>query len=328
MMHVRSSPVCLVLGARGFIGSHLTDALLAQGAHVRAFDRPGIQTVKGVVEDKRAGLTVLEGDLVSTKDIEAALEGVDVCYHLVSTTLPRSSNLDPAYDIETNLLGTLRLLDAAVRQKVQHVVFTSSGGTVYGNPQVTPIAEDHPTDPTCSYGIMKLAVEKYLALYQQLHGLRSTVLRLANPYGERQRIESSQGAVGVFLGKVLRGEVIDIWGDGTVVRDYLHISDVVRALLFPLQYMSASTHSALGTQVFNIGSGQGQSINNLIETIAHVTGCHPEVNYLPGRGFDVPVNVLDISKVQKHLGWVPNVSLNDGLARTWAWMQAEYAEKK
>jgi UDP-glucose 4-epimerase len=311
------------LGARGFIGSHLTDALLAAGAQVRAFDRPGIQTVKGVVEDRRPGLTTLEGDLVSTKDIEAALEGVDVCYHLVSTTLPRSSNLDPAYDIETNLLGTLRLLDTAVRQKVKRIVFTSSGGTVYGSPRRVPIGEDHPTDPACSYGIMKLAIEKYLALYQQLHGLQSTVFRLANPYGERQRIEASQGAVGVFLGKALRNEALEIWGDGTVVRDYLHISDVIRALLLPV-----GSGSVGESAVYNIGSGQGCSINELIQAIAVVTGREVQVKYSPGRGFDVPVNVLDISKAKRQLGWTPHIDLHEGIRKTWQWMQAEYLEKQ
>lgn len=311
------------MGARGFIGSHLTDALLAAGAQVRAFDRPGIQTVKGVVEDRRPGLTTLEGDLVSTKDIEAALEGVDVCYHLVSTTLPRSSNLDPAYDIETNLLGTLRLLDTAVRKKVKRIVFTSSGGTVYGSPRRVPIGEDHPTDPACSYGIMKLAIEKYLALYQQLHGLQSTVFRLANPYGERQRIEASQGAVGVFLGKALRNEALEIWGDGTVVRDYLHISDVIRALLLPV-----GSDSAGESAVYNIGSGQGCSINELIQAIAVVTGREVQVKYSPGRGFDVPVNVLDISKAKRQLGWTPHIGLYEGIRKTWQWMQAEYMEKQ
>lgn len=308
---------CLVLGARGFIGSHLTDALLAAGAHVRAFDRPGIQAVKGLQEDNRPGLSSLEGDLVSTKDIDMALTGVDVCYHLVSTTLPKTSNLDPAYDIETNLLGTLRLLDAAVRHKVKRVVFTSSGGTVYGNPSHTPIAESHPTEPTCSYGIMKLAIEKYLALYQQLHGLQHTVLRLANPYGERQRIEASQGAVAVFLGRALRGEAIEIWGDGSVVRDYLHISDVVRALI-------AAATSGSANQVFNIGSGQGSSLNTLLSAIREVTGKDLNVSYQPGRGFDVPVNVLDVTRAEKELGWAPQTNLQTGIAQTWQWIQQEY----
>lgn len=311
---------CLVLGARGFIGSHLTDALLAAGARVRAFDRPGIQAVKGVPEDKRPGLTNLEGDLVSTKDIDAALEGVDVCFHLVSTTLPKTSNLDPAYDIETNLLGTLRLLDAAVRHKVKRMVFTSSGGTVYGNPRQTPIAENHPTEPTCSYGIMKLAIEKYLALYQQLHGLQHTVLRLANPYGERQRIEASQGAIAVFLGRALRSESIEIWGDGSVVRDYLHISDVVHALI------AAATTDASHT-IFNIGSGMGSSLNTLLSTIREVTGKDLNVAYQPGRGFDVPVNVLDVTRAAQLLGWAPQTNLHKGIAQTWQWIQQEYGHR-
>ena len=318
--HMRGK-VCLVLGARGFIGSHLTDALLSAGAKVRAFDRLGVQPLKGVESDRREGLTTINGDLVSVKDIDAALAGVDICYHLVSTTLPRSSNLDPAYDIETNLLGTLRMLDAAVRHKVGKVVFTSSGGTVYGHPNQALISEKHSTEPTCSYGIMKLAIEKYLALYQQLHGLDYTVLRLANPYGERQRIESSQGAVAVFLGKALRQESVEIWGDGSVVRDYLHISDVVRALLIV-------NGSPCQASVYNIGSGHGVSINELIQAISAVTGIDMKVDYLPGRNFDVPVNVLDITRAKAELGWAPLHSLRTGLEATWQWMQREYIVKK
>jgi len=309
--------VCLILGARGFIGSHLTDALLASGAMVRAFDRPGIKPVKGIQADLRPGLTFIDGDLVSTRDVEAAMEGVDTCYHLISTTLPKTSNLDPAYDIETNLLGTLRMLDAAVRQKVKRIIFTSSGGTVYGTPQHALIAEDHPTEPLCSYGIMKLSIEKYLMLYRHLHGIENVVFRLANPYGERQRIESSQGAVAVFLGKALRNEPIEVWGDGSVVRDYLHISDVVLALMTPVAPEAQAP-------IYNIGSGQGVTINHLLETIAEVTGKELSVNYLPGRDFDVPVNVLDTHRARTQLGWKPQIALREGMQKTWEWMQQEY----
>jgi len=307
----KTGPVCLILGGQGFIGSHLADALLEQGSTVKSFDRPQIKSVKGISE--RSGeMTLIEGDLLSARDIDCALEGVDVCYHLISTTLPGTSNLDPAYDVETNVVGTIRLLDAALRNRVKKIVFTSSGGTVYGIPKSSPISEDHPTEPVCSYGISKLAIEKYLDLYHRLHGLNYSILRLANPYGERQRTEASQGAVAVFLGKALRNQTIDIWGDGSVVRDYFHISDAVNALSVSAQTTTSG--------ICNIGSGKGVSINELISVIKDVIGRAVTVNYLPGRGFDVPINVLDIRRAKLLLDWSPKISLNAGIRRTIAWM--------
>src|SRR6516164_2664646 len=156
---------CLVLGGLGFIGSHLVDALLAEGHFVRCFDRANVIALEkshlfyGDIE-------IFEGDFVSETDIVHALSGCDICFHLVSTTLPKSSNADPAFDVETNVVGTVRLLSQAVKAGVKKVIFVSSGGTVYGIPKHIPIAETHPTDPICSYGITKLAIEKYLALFK------------------------------------------------------------------------------------------------------------------------------------------------------------------
>ena len=179
---------CLVLGGRGFIGSHLTGALLAQGHQVRCFDRPSAGASDVQAAD-HATCEFFVGDFTNQNDLARALEGIDTCFHLISTTLPKSSNADPAFDIESNVLGTVRMLTQAVRTGVRKVVFVSSGGTVYGVPESVPIAETHPTDPVCSYGIAKLAIEKYLALFHAERGLDYTVLLLANPFGEVQRIE-------------------------------------------------------------------------------------------------------------------------------------------
>jgi UDP-glucose 4-epimerase len=296
-----------VLGASGFIGSHLIDALLERGHRVLALSRsfPGLIGVSALGHPELEYYVV---DLSLPQSLEKALHGVDVCFHLASTTLPSTSNLDPGFDIGSNLLGTINLLEAACNAAVKRVVFSSSGGTVYGIPKQVPISESHPTNPTCSYGITKLAIEKYLALYKQLHGLDSVVLRIANPYGERQRQEAAQGAVAVFLAKALRGEAIEIWGDGTVVRDYLHVSDVVRALLAAADYG--------GTQpLFNIGSGHGLSLNQLIQAIEKELGGDIQVNYTSGRSCDVPVSILDIQLAAFELGWKPGISFSDGLAR-------------
>jgi UDP-glucose 4-epimerase len=304
--------LCLVLGGRGFIGSHLVDALLARGYRVRCFDRPHVMPL-GESHLTNPNFELYEGDFVSEADIAEALVGCEVCFHLVSTTLPKSSNADPIFDVESNILGTIRLLSHGVRLGLRKIIFVSSGGTVYGVPAQVPIPETHPTEPVCSYGITKLGIEKYLGLFNYLHGLEYTILRIANPYGERQRTHASQGAVAVFLGKVLRGEPVEIWGDGSVVRDYIHIADVVDALMISLE-QSAEEH------VFNIGAGHGHNLNEVIIAIERATGRVANRIYLAGRQFDVPVSVLCIARAKELLGWSPNVDFEQGLKRFAAWL--------
>lgn len=306
---------CLVLGGRGFIGSHLVDALLAQGHPVRCFYKASPFDAPPPPSSGRR-LEYFEGDLNDPARVAEALQGIDTVFHLISTTLPQSSNEDPAFDVSSNVLSTVRLMTDAVRLGVKRVVFVSSGGTVYGVPQVSPIPETHPTDPVCSYGITKLAIEKYMGLFRHLHGIECSVLRIANPFGERQRMRSGQGAVAVFLGKVLRGETLDIWGDGSVVRDYIYISDVIDALLAAMRYSGPE-------YVFNIGSGQGHSLNEVLQALENVTGRPAQRNYLPGRAFDVPSNVLCIERAGQQLGWAPKVGFEDGLRRFADWANQE-----
>jgi UDP-glucose 4-epimerase len=299
----------LVLGGGGFIGSHLVTALLRQEKKVRVLERPYRERTAALPE--HPALEWMEGDFGNTQDIHRALEGVDTVFHLVSTTQPQSSNDDPAFDVSSNLLATLNLLEQLRARRNTTLVFVSSGGTVYGRPQNTPIPETHPTEPTCSYGIVKLAIEKYLALYQLLHGLDYRVLRVANPYGPGQEANRAQGAVGTFLSRVVHDEPIEIWGDGSVVRDYLYISDTISALLLAARYRGAE-------RIFNIGSGGGHSIREIISAIEDVTGKTAQVRYTAGRKFDVPVSVLDISRAQNELGWQPRVHLSEGLRLTYA----------
>jgi len=304
---------CVVLGGRGFIGLHLVDALLARGDDVRCFDLPNkVPMMKRYLCDPH--FESYSGDLVSENDLTEALLGCDVCYHLISTTLPKSSNADPIFDIDTNLLGTVRLLTIAVKCGVGKVIFVSSGGRVYGEPTQLPILETHSTDPICFYGITKLAIEKYLRLFQHLYGLDYTVLRIANPFGERQRTQASQGVVAVFMGKVLRGEPVEIWGDGSVVRDYIYIADVINALLVSSDY-SGSEH------VFNIGSGRGHSLNEVLDAIEKITGLVAIRCNTPSRVFDVPASVLSIERARYALGWSPQVNFDDGLRRFFEWIK-------
>jgi len=174
---------CLVLGGAGFMGSHIVDALVARNHRVRIFDLPNISTHN--LHQSMDSVEILGGDFNNVNDISQALEDIDVVVHLVSTTLPGPSNENPVYDVESNVIGTLNLLKQAVEKRVKKIIFSSSGGTVYGIPRFVPIPETHETNPVCSYGITKLTIEKHLALFHHLHNLDYTVLRLANPYGER-----------------------------------------------------------------------------------------------------------------------------------------------
>lgn len=311
-MALSPQPRCLVLGGKGFIGSHLVDALLREGFPVTVFDRANIPPLNDAATAAR--VTWIDGDFTSDADVGAALAGCEVVFHLVSTTLPQSSNADPVFDVETNVAGTVRMLNHAVKSGVKKMIFISSGGTVYGVPRHVPIPEDHPTDPICSYGITKLAIEKYLHLYRTLHGLDYTVLRLSNPFGERQRTTAAQGAVAVFMGKVLRGDKIEIWGDGSVVRDYVYIGDAVAAMVKAIGYNGPE-------HVFNIGSGAGVTLKDIIAGIEQVTGRKADCRYTAARAFDVPVSVLALDRAREALAWTPSTPFTDGLRKMLAWMQ-------
>jgi UDP-glucose 4-epimerase len=303
---------CLLLGGGGFLGLNIAKALTAGGHRVRIFDRTA-----AILRLQALGVTGYEwaeGDFANEKDVTDALEGCEVVFHLVSTTLPKSSNENPAYDLESNVVSTIHMLEAARRKSVKMVLFASSGGTVYGVPRDVPIKETHPTEPTCSYGIGKLAIENYLRLYFQLYGIEYRILRIANPYGEEQRPTGAQGAVAVFLSRAMNGQAVEVWGDGSVVRDFLYVGDVSRAFVMAMNYRG-------DTRLFNIGAGAGHSLNELLAAIESTVGSPIVRNYLPARGFDVPSNVLDISRAREILGFQPIVGLPEGLARTLAWLR-------
>jgi UDP-glucose 4-epimerase len=299
---------CLILGGNGFIGSHLVDQLLAEGHRVRVFDKNE--------EYYRKPITSVDyqyGDFGNRGLLMEALTDIDAVFHLISTTLPKTSNDDPAFDVQSNVIETLFLLDQCITRKVKKIIFISSGGTIYGKPSMLPISENSSTDPECSYGITKLAIEKYLHLYWFLYGLDYCVLRLANAYGERQRSTATQGVIPVFLEKALRNDEIVVWGDGSVIRDYIYVTDISSALLKALTYSGE-------TKIFNIGSGRGHSLNEVIHVIESIAGQPLQVKYTDGRPFDVPVSVLDISRAKNDLDWVPTISLSEGVARMYAWM--------
>ena len=219
---------------------------------------------------------------------------------------------DPAYDAQSNILSSVRWLSQLNRLSLRKLIYVSSGGTVYGIPQKNPIDENHPTYPMSSYGITKLCVEKYLALYADLYGMDYRIARPSNVYGEGQRLHIHQGVVGVFVDRVFHDEPIQIWGDGKVRRDYLYITDLVSALLALLDHEGPS-------RIFNISSGQGHAVLEIAQMIGNISGKKVEIKFLSGRGFDVPVNVLSSERLKDETGWVPKVSLEEGISRYIEW---------
>jgi UDP-glucose 4-epimerase len=302
---------CLILGGKGFIGSHLVEAILLAGMSVRVFDKVGVQSL--IPPRLSHQIEMFEGDFADPICLKTALDGCDICFHLISTTIPKTSNDAPGYDVQSNVLSTINLLEQARKTNLPKIVFLSSGGTVYGIPKYLPLNETHPTDPLCSYGITKLAIEKYLELYRSLYGIDYTVLRVSNPYGERQRLIASQGAVAVFLGRALNNEKIVIWGDGSVARDYIYIGDVINSLVNVMNY-SGKEH------IFNIGSGVSTTLLELTAAIESVVGKKLDLGFMPARSIDVPINVLDIKRAKSELGWTPKVKLNDGLLIMKKWI--------
>ena len=300
----------LVTGGNGFIGSHLVDALVAAGHHVRVLD----------LFDRRFGnvpanVEWIHSDINTEYAIREAVTGTNLVFHLAWTSIHETATRDPLMDITTNLEPSVRLIDECRHVGVQRVIFLSSAGTAYGLAQHQPVNEDHPTDPISAYGITKLAVEKYLHLYRHLYGLDYVVLRPSVPYGPGQDPSKRQGAVGVFLYHLARGLPIEIWGDGSVTRDYFYIDDLVTAAL------SAARAESLPEHIFNLGGGRGYTLNELLDVIHKVTGRPLQVTYTEGRRFDVPELVLDTTRAKHYLRWQPMISLEEGVARTWQWIQ-------
>lgn len=295
---------CVVFGGSGFLGQRLCKRLVEANLHVWSISRTG--RPKGLPQNWWTRVKWISADL-GTENSAPALVGADLVFHLASSTYPSTSNVDAAFDLESNLVGTVRMLRTAVEYRVRRLIFVSSGGTVYGLPRQSPIPEDHPTDPLCSYGIHKLAVEKYLYLHRAVNELDSVVLRVSNIYGEFQNLERPLGAVAHFVTRAVKGMPIEIWGDGSIRRDFIHVDDVVDALLRTIGYCGPE-------RVFNVGSGHSASLNELVGLIRQRVG-EVVVNHQPARSFDVQENVLDVRRAERELDWRPSITLETGLDR-------------
>lgn len=295
----------LILGGNGFIGSHLTNRLIAEGHSVRIFDRTEALSCLTF-----SGAEFVCADFGNRTLVAESLKDMDTVFHLISTTIPKTSNDDPAFDVMSNVVETIHLLEKCIECRVKKVVFVSSGGTVYGIPASFPVSEDSPTNPECSYGIAKLMIEKYVRLFSRLYGMEYVIVRPSNPYGPGQNHLGSQGSIAIFLGKIARGEKIELWGDSEITRDYIYVTDLVDGI-----YRAAVRNTA--SRVFNFGSGVGHSLNSIIEIMRQVVGGEIQVAHAAKRSFDVPKIYLDINRANIELDWRPLVALDVGIKITW-----------
>lgn len=295
-----------LIGGAGFIGINLA-IKLAERNEVTVIDRDisYFDTLKAL----NLPVHYLIAPFSMDADFDSQVAEQDVVYHLVSTIIPGTSNIDIAAELEANVIVTAKLLDACVRQKVKKVVFISSGGAIYGKKGTCPIQEDMVTYPITSYGVQKLAIEKVLYLYRYQKGLDYRIIRLANPYGPYQRPNGRLGVITTFVYKTLMGEELQVYGDGSVIRDFIYIDDVVRGI-------NNIANGENEIRVFNLGSGRGTSINEVIAAIRCTIDNQVRVRYFNGRNTDVPVNYLDISRYENIYGKLNPTSLEEGIIKT------------
>lgn len=301
----------LVTGGTGFLGEALVARLRMDGHITRI-----------VCSSARSSGTFLGCDLDAPVEAwRAAVEGCSGVFHLAWATVPSSANANPLADLETNVAGTVRLLEALRHLPNIPITFVSSGGTVYGEPETLPLPEHHPLRPKTAYGVSKTAAEHYALLYRRLWGVDARIVRLSNPFGPGQDTNGQLGAASIFAARALAGERIEIWGDGSAIRDYIYVDDAISGLLATM-LAPPDLFRALDP-VVNIGSGRGVSLRELVSLLMHILDKPIEVRYKPARDFDVRANVLDIKRARSLLGWSPKTSLEEGLARHIAYLKQQ-----
>lgn len=303
----------LVTGGAGFIGSHITDALLANGHKVAVLDN--LST--GKRGNVPAGVDFHELDVRSPEAARLVREGgFDVVLHQAAQIDVRKSVADPALDAAINIVGALNLLEAVrAAAKRPRVVFASTGGAIYGDFVTPPNVEDFPKDPDSPYGIAKLAVEHYLAYYGRIHGLEGAVLRYANVYGPRQDPHGEAGVVAIFCNRLLDGKPLTVFGDGKQTRDISHV-DVVAAANVLAATAPLPAAGRLDARAMNIGTAVETDVITLAETLRRVSGRSAPIEHLPPRPGEQLRSAVNTAKVSRVLGWKPQRSLEVGLKET------------
>lgn len=295
----------IIIGAAGFIGTNLAIKLKEnKNDRITLVDRDLDYFV-----DKVKGENVnIVSSLLNCDDDFRYLENQEILYHLVSTTVPTTSNQHISQELQENVIFSAKLFEACIKYGVKKVVFISSGGTVYGKEVNCPLSEETPLKPISSYGLQKMAIENLLYLYKQMNNLDYRIVRLSNPYGPYQRPNGVLGAVTTFTYKALNKQKIEVYGDGSVIRDFIYIDDAIEGIV---KIANGKGHK----KTYNLGSGVGRSIKEIVETVEKVVG-KTEVIYQEARPVDVPINYLDISRYEDDYGKIELISLDEGIRRT------------
>jgi UDP-glucose 4-epimerase len=305
-------PSCIVLGGGGFLGTNLCRRLVSTGHRVRAFGR------RCLFPEALDQVDWYQGDFCDPVALAAATETYEIVFHLVHTTTLHSANLDKAKDLQQNVVSSLALFDLARGLGVKRIIFVSSGGTIYGASEQVPTPETAPSEPITAYGISKLAIEKYLAVYERLYGFQYRILRVANPFGPFQVPVKNQGVISMLISRAINKERIEIWGDGSVVRDYIFVDDVIDAL-------EAAMGDQSSARIFNIGSGRGRSLLEVIGAVENLFNAKLEIDWKQGRPIDVPTSVVAIDRAREILKWTPKTPFENGLQSTIAWWKSRAA---
>lgn len=290
------------MGAGGFIGKPLCKEL-SKNNHVKAFDIFDIAELRN-----SENIEMVIGDFVTMEDFEDLLAGVDLVYHLISTTLPSDDTSKIPLEIEQNIIPTVKLLEAMVKNNVRSIVFASSGGTVYGETGNKKNRVNDPLSPICSYGVQKKVIEAYLQFYGIRYGLNYKIARLSNPYGLGQNQDKPQGVIPIFINHLLKGEAIAIYGDGLNERDYIYLDDLVEGLIKVGEYQGEE-------HIFNLGFGQVYTLLDIIGYIEKISGKKfTRIQFMPKRFHDVSKTLLDVSSSQQLLNWTPKVEIEQGIS--------------
>jgi len=302
----------LVTGGAGFIGSNVSDALVKDGHEVAVLDN--LST--GKEENINPEVKFYNIDLLDMESLELAFREFkpDVVNHHAAQIDVRKSVEDPAFDAETNIIGSINLFELSINYGVRRIIFSSTGGALYGEPEKLPASEDTPIEPLSPYGVAKYCVENYLNYFKRLYSIERVILRYANVYGPRQDPLGEAGVVAIFTGKILKGETPVIYGDGAQTRDYIYVEDVVEANVLALNGKEG---------VYNIGTGKETSVNELIEVFSKVLGREIKPEYAPPRIGEVHRISLDGDRAKKELGFVPKYSLEEGIRKTIEWYRGK-----
>lgn len=306
----------LVTGGSGFIGSHLVERLLKEQQQVKVISRvaepPNLIHLKA-----NQNLKIFTGDLLEGYPVEEIFHDIDQVYHLQWSSLPRKAISYMHEDLSNTILTGIKILDQCVAKNIKKIIFISSGGAVYGINKNEFISEKQSTNPISSYGLTKLVFEKYLQLYQHQFGLDYLIFRVANAYGPRQNLNKPQGVISHWCKQILTNQEVKIMGDGSVIRDYIYIDDLLDAFL-------AADHLKIKNEIINLGAGKGTSLNDILSVLKQL-GLQFHEHRIAGSKSDVPRNVLDISKARHQLKWQPKVSIEQGIRNTFEYIYDRYA---